>query len=378
MSVFIQKNYVFLLIILILIIVFIFIYYIKKCPNNCPIYPVNPTNPVYPNTPINTPTNTPINTPINTPTNTPINTPTNTPTNTPDFPQNNGSSDNGSSDNGSSDNSSYSPPNSEDFSVSTKSWKNTCYVGWGMPLASGFSSFIDIAHNAGITHIILAFIQCMDYQTLTFDYSVETWANYSDSDKTMLLNKMNGYGITLMVSLGGANSFPDVSVLANGNYKYSNPKTFANDLMDWMYKNKVMAIDFDIEHLKGWIDNTKTAEYLGSLSKYVKLRGKELGRYICVSHAPQTPYFNSGAWAHVFNQIEELYGDYIDFYNIQYYNQGNVNRTYNTIFVQDDGESNAAVLQLMNANKINSSFSSAKFSTSTLTKSKSLPTSSNS
>ena len=60
---------------------------------------------------------------------------------------------------------------------------------------------------------------------------------------------------------------------------------------------------------------------------------------------------------YTYNKIEQLYGSYIDFYNIQYYNQGNIYTDYNSLFIKDgpnDGTGfNAAVLQLINANGVN-------------------------
>ena len=261
----------------------------------------------------------------------------------------------------------YNPPNSEGFIASTKKWKQTCYIGWSMNYDT-FENFIDIAHNSGITHIILEFIVCAPpLEKLTYFDTVTEWQNYSDTQKTTLINKMNKYGITVMVSFGGATSFMD-GLEKVFNSKYSNSATLANELVDWMYKNKVTGIDLDIEHLpREWSDeqNSKIVNYLGSLSQNIKKRGKELGFYIIVSHAPQTPYYNGpmnrqyygGQWGYTYNKIEQLYGAYIDFYNIQYYNQGNIYTDYNSLFIKDgpnDGTGfNAAVLQLINANSVN-------------------------
>jgi chitinase len=73
---------------------------------------------------------------------------------------------------------------------------------------------------------------------------------------------------------------------------------------------------------------------------------------LIVSHAPQTPYFYSNSqtqsWAGLYYLVEYYHGDYIDFYNIQYYNNGDYT-TENTIFVTDESPDwCAAVLQLAN------------------------------
>ena len=300
MSEFIQQNYVYLLIILILFIVIIALFFIKKCSNTC-------------------------------------------------------------------DSNSSNSNNNKNFIASTTKWKQTCYIGWSMNYDT-FDNFIDIAQKCGITHIILEFIVCADpFNNLTYFDTVKEWQNYSDVQKTTLITKMNKYGITLMVSFGGATSFPQQT----GGFKkvfdskYSNSSILANELVDWMYKNKVYGIDLDIENLPmGWSDaeNLKIVNYLGSLSQNIKNKGKELGVYIVVSHAPQTPYYNGpsnrqyygGQWGYTYNKIEQLYGAYIDFYNLQYYNQGNIYNDYKSLFIEDGPNSfNAAILQLINADIVN-------------------------
>ena len=64
---------------------------------------------------------------------------------------------------------------------------------------------------------------------------------------------------------------------------------------------------------------------------------KELPFHI-VSHAPQGPYFSpgfskGGAYLGVHREV----GNKIDFYNVQFYNQGNTTYdTYDSLFVQSN------------------------------------------
>ena len=342
------QIYIYLIIIVIIFIILIYIFFFKNSNSEKSINPINDnktepintepihtepihTEPIH-TEPINTePIHTePINTePINTePIHTePINTePTNTePTNTEPI--------------NTEDIEIYIPPNSEKFQLSTKTWKQVCYVGWGMSLASGFIDFIKIAYNAGITHIILEDILLDDntYNTLNFYDSVLAWTKYSNDEKIMLVEQMNNYNITLMV-----NMTIYIDTLINKNYKYSNSKTLAEDLISWMHINHIGAINLRI-HYKNYFptDYSEISEYSGSLSKYIKLLGQEKEKYICISHESIPLYYIGN------NIIEKLYGEYIDFYNINY----NGFYNYEDIFIKT-----YSVLQLINANKLNPSY----------------------
>ena len=251
-----------------------------------------------------------------------------------------------------------------EFPIFSTSWKQICYVGYGMSNSSGFSDFIDIANEIGITHIILEFIICDDNATLKFIDSVKTWSDYSDADKVKLLKKMNNYGMTLMVSFGGSNSFTDNFYLLSKKFKYSDSKVLANDLIDWMYTNKISAIELNFDNVPYWLENkTLVLDYFGSLSENIKSIGEKLGEYICVSHAPKTEYFNNGGWDGVYNKIEQFYGRYIDFYNVKYYDKtpndsSYPNRyiSYDTIFIKDNFRADASVSQLINSSLLNTSF----------------------
>ena len=68
------------------------------------------------------------------------------------------------------------------------------------------------------------------------------------------------------------------------------------------------------------------------------------GQKFYISHAPQAPYFMEGKYPQ--NYIDLYYssaghrmvGHYIDFFNIQFYNQGTSDYlTYETIFMESNG-----------------------------------------
>lgn len=86
-------------------------------------------------------------------------------------------------------------------------------------------------------------------------------------------------------------------------------------------------------------DPEKNSDYLASLSKSIK----SLDSSLVVSHAPQYPYFGP-SYYDVYTLVNTKAGDAIDFYNLQYYNNGDTS-TYDLVFVANPFE--AAVQQLL-------------------------------
>ena len=261
------------------------------------------------------------------------------------------------------------------FPKSTTKWKQVCYIGNSMT-AGSFNYFIDVAKNAGITHIIIHFIVCdLNNTKLTFNGTVNAWENYTTTERQSLINKMNSYGIVFMASFGGVSSFLNSFVQIFNSSKYKNSETLANDLIEWMIINKIYGIDINIDKLINTFKddlNTETQRdniinYLGSLSQKIKMKGQQLGFYIHISHAVLPDYFNgptgtyevNSKWKNIYNDIEKIYGNYIDFYNVKYYNL-NIYTSYNNMFINDDrtggAGNNAAILQLIDANQYNSKF----------------------
>ena len=222
---------------------------------------------------------------------------------------------------------------------------------------NAFNNFIDIAKNAGITHIIIHFILCDLNNNLIYNGTVNSWKNYTNMERQSLVNKMENYGITLMASFGGEKNFLNIFV-----------EDLVNDLIEWMIINKIYGIDIDIGQLTiNDLDNDKkrnsVINYLGSLSQKIKIMGQQLGFYIHISHAVLPEYFNgpkeiyvtNNSFKNIYNTIEQLYGNYIDFYNVKYYDTRRYS-TYDNMFVNDDITPGTAVLQLINANQVNPIF----------------------
>jgi len=257
-------------------------------------------------------------------------------------------------------------------------WKQVVYVGYSMSYEQ-FSSFIDTCKQNGITHIILEFIvfgnemgqtSNANWSELQLYDSFKVWTDFDDTQKQSLLNKLND--ITLMASFGGATSFGNFAGSKNVGFQYtwknSNSKYYVGagkydsiqtsatalgkDLATILISNKIKALDFDIENIPttGSYSGTYSDiyNYLGFMSQAAKENG-----IITVSHAPQTPYFypqTNGSWPQLYYNIEKDFGKYIDFYNIQYYNNGDYSSE--TALFTNDTNFQTSVNQLITGNGI--------------------------
>lgn len=107
-------------------------------------------------------------------------------------------------------------------------------------------------------------------------------------------------------------------------------------MVEYVRNNQVDGVDIDFEDSESFINGT--GEYW--LIVFMQQIRKSLPFYI-ISHAPQGPYFSplfapNGAYL----TVDKLVGKFIDFYNIQFYNQGNTTyTTYQELFV-DSGQLN--------------------------------------
>lgn len=121
--------------------------------------------------------------------------------------------------------------------------------------------------------------------------------NFSSEVKRGFLDRLRQNNITLMASVGGANSFGGFfnNIWTNPNSKYhidgNNIKTieqstmlFAQDLVDILNDLNIDAVDLDIEGLSTDGTYMNTPNYLGYMSKYLKNPSQGSGMKI-VTHA---------------------------------------------------------------------------------------------
>lgn len=253
--------------------------------------------------------------------------------------------------------------------MNRENWKQITFIGYYMN-PQNMTDFITIAKDNDITHILLEFITLGVNNNwsngLQFADTVANWINdFNDSDRNSILSNLQDANIKLGLSMGGASCF-------NGDFSFTwtndqspyyidgtNIKNIEDsatklglDLANIAKNCGLSYIDLDIEHIPTvatYQNYDDISNYLGYISKSIK---ENLTDAI-VSHSPQSPYlypYTNGNWKTLYYSIEKDFGNYIDWYNIQYYNQG----TYSTesqVFTNDDFY-NASVQQLQVANNV--------------------------
>lgn len=248
----------------------------------------------------------------------------------------------------------------EPLTSSQAAFKQVTYIGWwatesgGGPL-SLFQTYIDAVPSG--THLILPFIVfAAGDATLTqlaFSSPIDGWmGGFNGSDAVSDANRNAIRAQTkVMASFGGfyltapgatqimSNVWPGWYLIAGDpSHPYYDTNALASDLVTMLTTSggvQIDGFDLDIEGvtIQGGVPSTMTtytgavipvtdyyatfASWLGKLSKSIK----DINPAFIVTHAPQTPYYHSD-FGNIYNLIEQNYGNYIDFYNIQYYNQG--------------------------------------------------------
>ena len=134
---------------------------------------------------------------------------------------------------------------------------------------------------------------------------------------------------SIIASIGGEKGWNSVVYTEPPN----NTIADANIFSDYIKQYSLDGIDID------WEDPTEGAPKLKQISTvkwvclYTKTIHDNLPSKNIISHAPQAPYFGLG-----YENIHTTCGNIIDYYNIQYYNQG-TNCTYNSFdtIIQNPG-----------------------------------------
>ena len=240
------------------------------------------------------------------------------------------------------------------------SWKQFCYFGYNITYEN-FETLITTSANNGITHLLLEFIVLQYnggtdpntiYEIIYYD-TILNWMQFTSQQRTDLINLATQNGIKIVASFGGATTFIDNNGLLgflNSNSIYTNYVTMAEVLLNYVNNNNLDEIDLDIEHINGGVTEQETQQmynWMGLLSRELKtaenLPNNTPLTYL--THAPQTPYFYNGYFNGVYLSLENFYGEFIDCYLTQFYNQGNTYNNFDEIFINDPVQL-ASVLQI--------------------------------
>jgi len=156
------------------------------------------------------------------------------------------------------------------------------------------------------------------------------WGKSNAEVQTAWRNIYHAHNVKVLVSAFGSTDFPTSRGV--------DPVACGQQLAKFVKDNNLDGVDLD------WEDNDamnqgKGEAWLVAITKTLRsLLPKDQG-YI-ISHAPQAPYFmgapkypNGG-----YLTVHAAVGDLIDFYNVQFYNQGTTAyATYSTLFQKSEG-----------------------------------------
>jgi len=165
---------------------------------------------------------------------------------------------------------------------------------------------------------------------------VGVWGSAPASAKQSAIDYAHSKGAIIMVACGGGTESP---------FDHS-PADYGTKIGQWAANNKLDGVDFDLENFAaGFLAPGKTSQVTidwvvtannAARSAFAAIRGSQP----IISHAPQGPYFgkigDASTWAGTsggYSAVESK--TKIDFYNVQFYNQGTTCYTsYESLFVR--------------------------------------------
>nr|GAT55156.1 glycoside hydrolase family 18 protein [Mycena chlorophos] len=145
-----------------------------------------------------------------------------------------------------------------------------------------------------------------------------TWAELDAATRASTLKEYSTAGISLIVSAFGSNSLP-----TSQNY---DPTTTAQYIANYVIEYGLAGVDVDYEDFTA-VETAGTA--VAWLTTFTKALRSHLpkGQYI-ITHAPVAPFFSPGLWpGNAYLGVDAAVGNLIDWYNIQFYNQGTTEYT---------------------------------------------------
>ncbi|PRP76748.1 hypothetical protein PROFUN_11751 [Planoprotostelium fungivorum] len=215
----------------------------------------------------------------------------------------------------------------------TGQWKNVVYimqsVGWKDKVRSlnvpGYNP-VSTSYNV----LNLAFYT----STSGPEEMAQTWAQLNNDDQTSYLDAYHKAGIKkVLVSLfGGADSNPS----------RLNPIQFADTVIEWVKTNRLDGVDVDYED-EASFSRGDGALWVISLQKTLRAG---LPHHI-ITHAPQAPHFSRGTFEdEAYVTIHDAVGDTIDWYNVQFYNNGGYDNCNDLMFHRKGYGSKSSVVEI--------------------------------
>ncbi|RDB20908.1 Endochitinase 4 [Hypsizygus marmoreus] len=138
------------------------------------------------------------------------------------------------------------------------------------------------------------------------------WTTFTDAQRATIKSQYAAAGVKLIVSAFGSTDIPTTTG--------ADPVGTANTFAAWVKKYNLDGIDVDYEDF-GAFENGKAEAWLTTFTKQLRAQLPQ-GTYI-VTHAPVAPWFTPNRWpGGGYLKVHSNVGSSIDWYNVQFYNQG--------------------------------------------------------
>ncbi|KAF8967624.1 glycoside hydrolase superfamily [Flammula alnicola] len=146
-----------------------------------------------------------------------------------------------------------------------------------------------------------------------FDKALE-WTTLSSSQRSTVKSQYAAAGIKVIVSLFGSTDAPTT----NG----ADPIATANTMAAWVKEFDLDGADVDYEDFDAVnAGNGKAEAWLASFT--TQLRNQLPAGTFILTHAPVAPWFSPGKFGGgAYLTVDSTVGNLIDWYNVQFYNQG--------------------------------------------------------
>ncbi|THH07633.1 hypothetical protein EW145_g3238 [Phellinidium pouzarii] len=142
----------------------------------------------------------------------------------------------------------------------------------------------------------------------------EEWVEIGASSRSSIKAQYEAAGIKLIVSVFGATDAPTSSG--------ADPTDTANTVAAWVIANDLDGVDIDYEDFNA-IDagDGKAEAWLTTFTQQLRVKLPQ-GTYL-LTHAPVAPWFSPGKFGGgAYLTVDKNVGSLIDWYNVQFYNQG--------------------------------------------------------
>ncbi|PFH51774.1 glycoside hydrolase family 18 protein [Amanita thiersii Skay4041] len=141
-----------------------------------------------------------------------------------------------------------------------------------------------------------------------------SWTTLTATERASIKSQYAAAGIKLIVSAFGATDVPTTSG--------ADPVATANSFAAWVKQYSLDGIDVDYEDFGAFNAGNGNAEvWLISFTQALRAQLPQ-GQYI-LTHAPVAPWFTPNRWGGGgYLAVHNAVGSLIDWYNVQFYNQG--------------------------------------------------------